>query len=187
MWECRGAAPSKNLACRQQYTISAGRRWDARKAFFVGKFGLRGVFFVSKLGLPSPKNFPYLRPGPRQKREDKDLRSLCMHRTGSLRKDRLIGLYRLPTFYLWANFIVRVLKCHTPFLCTHLSTLPRIEVLQNSNLRNAAQYQNKRSTFSYDFPLLFIKCRITVWHFYLKELIVFGANQENPSSSLHCI
>ena len=34
-----------------QYTIGASRCWNARKAFFIGKFGLREVFFICKLGL----------------------------------------------------------------------------------------------------------------------------------------
>ena len=38
-----------------QYTISASRCWIARKAFFIGKFGLREVFFICKLGLVYPQ------------------------------------------------------------------------------------------------------------------------------------
>ena len=33
------------LSARLQYTSSASRRWNARKALFVGKFGLREAFF----------------------------------------------------------------------------------------------------------------------------------------------
>ena len=58
--ECR--TPPKHLACRQICGTRASRRWNARKEFFVGKFGLREVFIVGKLWLPPPKNFPYLPP-----------------------------------------------------------------------------------------------------------------------------
>ena len=60
---CGGTAPPpKNVACRQiwsrylacrqilQYIISVSRRWNARKGFLIGNFGLREVFFVVKLG-----------------------------------------------------------------------------------------------------------------------------------------
>ena len=53
----RGAAPPKafNLSANLQYTDSASGHWIARKAFFVGKFRLREVFFVGNLGLTPPK------------------------------------------------------------------------------------------------------------------------------------
>ena len=61
-----GAASPKTfgLSANLKYTISASRRWNARKAFFIGKFGLREVFFVDKVELPLLQNFPYLRPYP---------------------------------------------------------------------------------------------------------------------------
>jgi len=50
------------LSASLQYTIIASRRWNARKAFFVGKFGLREVFFVGKLGLRLLQNFAMSAP-----------------------------------------------------------------------------------------------------------------------------
>jgi len=57
--ECPASSPQKcGLSANLQYTINASRRWHARKAFFVRKFGLGEVFFVSKLGLHPSKSLP---------------------------------------------------------------------------------------------------------------------------------
>ena len=76
------------MSANLQYTSSASRRWNlrkaeeeqygpkpssnpvhnvrtglnARKALFVGKFGLREVFFVGKLGLPLLQEFALAMP-----------------------------------------------------------------------------------------------------------------------------
>ena len=46
---------TSGLSVNLLFTICASQRGNARKAFSVGKFGLREVFFVGKLGLAPPK------------------------------------------------------------------------------------------------------------------------------------
>ena len=54
--------PKYQLKPNLQHTVSASRRWNARKTFFVGKFSLKEVFFVGKLGLASIEKLSFAAP-----------------------------------------------------------------------------------------------------------------------------